>query len=230
MYYTNFYLNIVTTNYNNNYGGKFRELRELVRKELKELVFLPFQSKMAKFVQRKLSISSKYDEDFIKFRNAIIKLEGAYHGHFQEYLIEAVRYYTEKLTKAPEELGKVRNKKKGVTAVDKEITSFYSKFENTLTLIEDKGLKEKTLLKLLEVHFEAKSEKTIRDKRNRLLRFKNWAIIKIPNVRPRIILSRDNPLYEVVYRFDLDNEQNGLRANLEEQRVLNYLKKTILEI
>ncbi len=180
--------------------------------------------------QFKISINNKHLEIIKKFKIAIINVEGSYQGHFQDYLLEAISYYTDKLVHSPEELGTVRNKKMCVTANDKEITAFLSKFELSIPMIETVGIKEQGFIRMLESFFKSKSEKTLRDKRSKILRAKNWAIIKIPNVKPRFIISKTHKYYDSIYRFDVENQQKGIRPTHDELKVLNHLKREILEI
>lgn len=183
-----------------------------------------------KIKQFKISLNVKHIDILNKFRNAIINVEGSYYGNFQDYLLEAISYYTDKLIHSPEELGTVRNKKMCVTVTDKEVTAFLSRFEHTIPFIDQTGMKEEAFMKLLENFFKSKSEKTLRDKRNKILRAKGWTLIKLPGIRPRVIMSKKSQLYDSIYRFDIQNQQKGIRATSEEMRVLNYLKKEILEI
>lgn len=185
--------------------------------------------KMSK-LQIPLFISVKHEETIKKFKLAVLEREGTLYGNFQAHLVNAMNHYIELLEMTPEDIETVNHKKASVTAMDLQMSSFLKKFEHSLQATEKLGIPERGFMKMLSSHYRSKSDKTIREKRDKIIRFRDWAIIKIPQVRPRFIISRRSAVYDEIRRFDIENYQASLRPTDNEKRLLEYLKKQVLDL
>lgn len=173
---------------------------------------------------------AKHEEKIKEFKMAVLDVHGQIYGNLADEIIQAMEHWRELILHHPEKIGRERNSKRSVTAMEKEVIGFLSIYGDALKNAETVGIKEENLKNMIFKYFKCESEKTIRSKRDMILRYKQWSILKFPGVRPRIIMSRLSNLYVEVKKFDIANSQKGIKATVGEIELIKQLKKRVLEI